>query len=101
MKLLSAEHLLSLLKLGLPDEGKKDASESTKIPTSAIKVSDPLQEHAERTWPARNGHKAGCCAYYDLNECECQKENWKPSSAGNYPRNINPPGREPELRDRL
>lgn len=79
---LDADHICKLLKIGL-------------------EPADPLLEHAEKTWPARNGHKAGCCGYYDLNECECQRTDWKPLSSGNYPRNPNPPMREPDPRDRL
>lgn len=51
-------------------------------------------------WPARNGHKAGCCGYYELSKCECQLPNWKPLSARNYPSEPNPEMREPEYRDR-
>lgn len=63
--------------------------------------SDSFREHAERTWPAKDGHKAGCSAYYSLDKCECQRPDWKPSSAGNYPSEPNPPDREhdPRCRD--
>lgn len=61
---------------------------------------DPLREYAERTWPAKNGHKAGCSAYYSLEKCECQRPDWKPSSAGNYPFNPNPPDRYQDSRER-
>lgn len=85
MKILSNDHVAKMLGLGLKEPG----AEAT-VPTSVITAPDPLREHAEKTWPAKDGHKAGCSAYYSLENCECQSPNWKPSSAGNYPSEPNP-----------
>lgn len=88
MKMSTAMQLL-----GYPAEFVQDEREREKP--------DPLREYAEQTWPAKGGHKAGCSAYYSLEKCECQRPDWKQSSAGNYPRDPNPPmmERDPRCRD--
>lgn len=98
-KLLSADHVMSLFGITEP------VSDCT-VPTSVIVGApdngrDVLREHAEETWPAANGHKADCCGYYEVNECECQRAGWKPLSAGNYPTEPNLPRLEIDPRDRL
>lgn len=88
------EHVSKMLGLGLKDPVAAPIS-------TGQKERDPLREYAEKAWPAKNGHKAGCCAYYSVENCPCRSERWAPSSAGNYPSNPNPPGRDIECRDRL
>lgn len=86
---------------GLPFGEDLIRNEEARESSQDILKRDPLREHAEEAWPAKNGHKAGCFGYYAVEKCECQRPDWKPCSAGNYPfGEPNPPIRERDPRDR-